>query len=272
LDQKLPNGENANLGKHVLKFVSILSLLFFLIPSSGSTTEIPKLQGYVNDYGNMISPAVEADLTAKLKSFEASDSTQIVILTVPSLKGEPIEDYSIKVAEAWKIGQAGKDNGIIVTVSKEDRKMRIEVGRGLEGKLTDLTAGRIIDQVMKPRFREGNFDAGFSATVSALIDATRGEFKADRNRAGGERSGLQFHPSFIFIVWVLFIVLMITLRGRKSKRGNHRGGWTSGTLGGWPSGGGDSGGGWSSGGDSGGGGFGGGGGGGFGGGGASGGW
>ena len=256
-----------------MKIIFILIAFFLLIPSSGSPVEIPRLQGYVNDYGNMISPAVQADLTAKLKSFEASDSTQIVILTIPSLKGEPIEDYSIKVAEAWKVGQAGKDNGIIVTVSKEDRKMRIEVGRGLEGKLTDLTAGRIIDQVMRPRFKEGDYDAGFAATVSALIDATRGEFRAERKHGDGERSGLPFHPSFvIFIVWILFIVLMITLRSRKSMRGSRRGGWTTGFPGGWSTGGGDFGGGWSSGSGSGGGGFGGGGGGGFGGGGASGGW
>jgi uncharacterized protein len=260
------------LGSHVLKFTSILFLLLFCIPSSGSSLEVPKLRGYVNDYGDMISPGVEAELTAKLKSFEASDSTQVVILTVPSLKGEPIEDYSIRVAEAWKIGQARKDNGIIVTVSKEDRKMRIEVGRGLEGKLTDLTAGRIIDQVMKPRFREGNFDAGFSDAVSALIDATRGEFKAEQRRGGGPRSIFQSHPFYIFIAWMLFIFVVAILRSRKSARAHRGRGWTSGYGGGWSPGGGGSSGGWSSGGGSGGGGFGGGGGGGFGGGGASGGW
>jgi uncharacterized protein len=260
------------LGNHVLKFISILSLLLFCIPSSWSSAEIPRLQGYVNDYGDMISPAAEAELTAKLKSFEASDSTQVVILTVPSLKGEPIEDYSIRVAEAWKIGQARKDNGVIITVSREDRRMRIEVGRGLEGKLTDLAAGRIIDQVMKPRFREGNFDAGFKAAVSALIDATRGEFKADQRRPGKGRSRFQIHPLYFFIAWMLFIALVAVLRGRKSARAHRGRGWTSGYGGGWFPGGGGSGGGWSSGGDSGGGDFGGGGGGDFGGGGASGDW
>jgi uncharacterized protein len=255
-----------------LKTILIVTLLVLAVPSWGISAEIPRLQGYVNDYGDMISPAVEAELTAKLKAFEASDSTQVVILTVPSLKGEPIENYSIRVAEAWKIGQAGKDNGIIVTVSREDRKMRIEVGRGLEGKLTDLTAGRIIDQVMKPRFREGNFDAGFSAAVSALIDATRGEFKADQRRAAEPRSRFPFRPFSVFIVWMIFIFLVAALRNRKSARAHRSRGWSSGHGGGWFPGGGGLGGGWSSGGSSGGGGFGGGGGGGFGGGGASGGW
>jgi uncharacterized protein len=252
-------------GKRVLNFISILSLLLFIVPSWGSSVEIPRLQGYVNDYGDMISPAVEAELTAKLKSFEASDSTQLVILTVPSLKGEPIEDYSIRVAEAWKIGHAGKDNGVLFTVSKEDRKMRVEVGRGLEGKLTDLTAGRIIDLVVKPKFKEGNFDAGFTAGISALIDATRGEFKADQRRPGKGRSRFHIHPFYFFIAWMLFITLVAVLRGRKSARAHRGRGWTSGYGGGWFPGGGGSGGGWSSGGDSGGGGD-------FGGGGASGDW
>ena len=101
---------------------------------------------------------------------------------IPSLEGEVIEEYGIKVAEAWKIGWKGKDNGVIFLVAKQDRKMRIEVGRGLEGKLTDLTAGRIVDLVVKPRFKRGDFDGGVVSGVHAVIDATRGEFKADEQR------------------------------------------------------------------------------------------
>jgi uncharacterized protein len=253
-----------------LKTILLVTVLLLILPTWGSAAEIPKLQGYVNDYGNMISPSVETELTAKLRSFEASDSTQIVILTVPSLNGEPIEDFSIRVAEAWKIGQAGKDNGVLLTVSREDRKMRIEVGRGLEGKLTDLAAGRIIDLVMRPKFKDGNYDAGFIAGISALIDATRGEFQAEKGPAGRPRSAFRFRPLYIFIAWMLFIFVVALVRSRKSARARHGRGWTSGFGSGWFWGGG-SGGGWSSGGGSGGGGFGGGGGS-FGGGGASGGW
>ncbi len=157
----------------------VLSVLF---PIPSYALDVPKLQGYVNDYAGMISPQKKAELEGELASFERTDSTQIIILTVPSLEGDAIEDFGIKVAEAWRIGQKGKDNGVIFIVAREDKKMRIEVGRGLEGRLTDLMAGRVIDLVVKPRFKRGDFDGGFVAGVSSLVDATRGEFKAERNQ------------------------------------------------------------------------------------------
>jgi uncharacterized protein len=163
-------------------FIVIVSLVprpSALVHSAYAAAEIPALKGYINDYANMMSPSIRSKLTNELRDFERTDSTQIVILTISSLAGQPIEDFSIKVAEAWKIGQKGKDSGIILIVASQERKMRLEVGRGLEGKLTDLTAGRIIDLVIKPRFKRGDFNGGFVAGVAAVIDATKGEFKAD---------------------------------------------------------------------------------------------
>ena len=135
-------------------------LLFLVLYSCFSfppvyALDVPKLQGYVNDYADMISPQVRDQLNNELHAFEQSDSTQIVILTIPSLEGEALEDFSIKVAEAWKIGQKNKDNGAILLVAKQERKIRVEVGRGLEGRLTDLMSGRIIDLVIQPRFKSG---------------------------------------------------------------------------------------------------------------------
>lgn len=115
--------------------------------------EVPALKGRVNDYAGMMSPGVRAQLEKELQDFEGSESTQIVVLTIDSLEGESLEEFSIKVAETWKIGQKGKDNGAILLVAKKDRKTRIEVGRGLEGKLTDLTAGRIVQLVINPQFK-----------------------------------------------------------------------------------------------------------------------
>ena len=186
-----------------------VALLIFLILCQSLFSyalEVPKLQGSINDYAGMISPATESRLAEELKAFEESDSTQIVILTVPSLEGENIESFGIKVAEAWKIGQKNKDNGLILIVAKEDRKIRIEVGKGLEGRLTDLLAGRIIDLSIKPRFKRGDFEGGFTAGVSSLIDAARGEFKAEDHPGAKKEKGL---PSFFTLFIVLGIALLV---------------------------------------------------------------
>ncbi|HVP78575.1 MAG TPA: TPM domain-containing protein [Thermodesulfobacteriota bacterium] len=185
------------------KYFSLTILLFLCLPFAAYSLEVPKLQGYINDYAEMISPAAKSKLEETLRAFEQSDSTQIVILTVPSLEGENIEDFGIKVGEAWKIGQKGKDNGAILIVSKQERKIRIEVGYGLEGRLTDLTAGRIIDLVIKPKFKQEDFDGGFIAGVSSLIDATRGEFRVERRP---QRSISPFLSIFLFLA--IFTLIM----------------------------------------------------------------
>lgn len=188
---------------HLALLVSLLSLISIPVYA----LDVPPLKGYINDYANMISPSSRTKLSKELKAFEQSDSTQIVILTIPSLEGELIEDFSIKVAEAWKIGQKGKDNGIILVVAKQERKIRIEVGRGLEGKLTDLTAGRIIDFVVKPKFKRGDFDGGFVAAVHSLIDATRGEFKADQAPPASRKQGHMPLPTVLIFVGIALVVM-----------------------------------------------------------------
>ncbi|MEW6416822.1 MAG: TPM domain-containing protein [Nitrospirota bacterium] len=196
--------------KNYFKFISCIlylaSCIFLLFPSAHAL-DVPKLQGYVNDYANMISPSAETELENKLKAFEQTDSTQVVILTIPSLEGEVLEEFSIKVAEAWKIGQKVKDNGVIFLVAKQERKIRIEVGRGLEGRLTDLMAGRIIDLVIKPQFKRGDFDGGFISGAHALIDATRGEFKADGNNLSQKHNN---SSRFItFLIFGSFVMLVL---------------------------------------------------------------
>jgi uncharacterized protein len=196
---------------------SLFLLIFVLLclPFAADGLDVPSLQGYVNDYAGMISPSVKSKIEEELRAFERSDSTQIVILIIPSLEGEGIEEFSIKVAEAWKVGQQRKDNGVLLIVSKQERKIRIEVGRGLEGKLTDLMAGRIIDQVIKPRFKQGDFDGGFITGVSALIDATRGEFKAEQRPVQRRQKGLPPFLSFLlfFGIFVLFLGIYSRILG-----------------------------------------------------------
>jgi len=144
-------------------------LLYLVFSSSALALDVPPLRGHVNDYAGLLSPGAAQELESRLADFERSDSTQIVVLTIPSLEGEDLAGFSIKVAEAWKVGQRGLDNGAILLIAKQERKVRIEVGRGLEGKLTDLVSGRIIRGELAPRFKAGDIDGGVLAGVSAIM-------------------------------------------------------------------------------------------------------
>ncbi|TAL28270.1 MAG: TPM domain-containing protein [Nitrospirae bacterium] len=188
-------------------YPACILFFIFLLTFSAYALDVPKLQGYVNDYANMISPSAKTALENELKQFEQTDSTQLVVLTIPSLEGEAIEEFGIKVGESWKIGQKGKDNGIIFLVAKQDKKIKIEVGRGLEGRLTDLAAGRIVDLAVKPRFKRDDFDGGFLAGAATLIDATRGEFKADGNHR--PRKHEKSSRFFTFLIFGVFIMLFL---------------------------------------------------------------
>ncbi|NJD55944.1 MAG: hypothetical protein FIA94_06010, partial [Nitrospirae bacterium] len=188
----------------------IILLLCFFLQGNSCALDVPGLTGHVNDHAGMISPQTKAVLENELRAFEQSDSTQIVILTIPSLQGEALEEYSMKVADAWKIGQKGKDNGIIFLAAQQERKTRIEVGRGLEGKLTDLMAGRILDLVVKPRFKRGDFDGGFVSGVHALIDAVRGEFTPNTGEEKAHSRNRDMSSRFItFLIFGGIALLML---------------------------------------------------------------
>lgn len=156
-----------------------LSLCLLLLATANlHGLEVPALEGRVNDYAGILSPSTIEQLEGSLKSFEQDQSTQIVVVTIPSLENDSLEEFSIRLAEQWQIGQKGLDNGAILLVAKNERRIRIEVGYGLEGSLTDLTSGRIIRNVIVPYFKKGDFDQGVMSGVSAMMDAVRGEFSA----------------------------------------------------------------------------------------------
>ncbi len=182
----------------------VLLLLLVLASTQAAALEVPPLKGRVNDYADMLSPATVKQLSDQLAALERTDSTQIVVLTINSLQGDPIEDFSIRVAEKWGIGQKGKDNGAILLISQKDRKMRIEVGYGLEGKLTDLMSGQIIRNVITPEFKAGRFDQGVIEGVNAMIGAVRGEYTATRQprRNPGNASQGMFFALIVFAVLV----------------------------------------------------------------------
>jgi uncharacterized protein len=169
---------------------------------------VPALKGRINDYAGLLSSATAQQLDAGLAQLESTDSTQIVVLTIPSLEGDSLEDFSIRVVEQWQIGQKGKDNGALLLVSKNDRKIRIEVGYGLEGKLTDLVSGRIIRNIIVPQFKMGRYDQGIIDGVSAMAGVVRGEFTAPATtRRSGSRRGAS--PGLVGVLALLFFVNML---------------------------------------------------------------
>ncbi len=171
--------------------------------------DIPPLKGRVNDYAGMLSSYAEGQLDGLLRDLEKTDSTQLVVLTIPSLEGEDLEGFSIRLAEQWKIGQKGLDNGAILLIAKRERKVRIEVGYGLEGSLTDLMAGRIIRNVIVPQFKAGNFDRGVLDGIQAMSGVVRGEYKAPQkvpSRQGGKGGS---HPGIFGLFAFVFLISML---------------------------------------------------------------
>jgi uncharacterized protein len=161
-------------------------LAFLLAPtiffSVALALDVPPLQGRINDYAGLIPADRARALEERLARFEAETGHQIVVLTIPSLKGDSLEDFSIRVAEAWKIGKKGFDNGAILLIARDDRKLRIEVGYGLEGVMPDAIASRIIREEITPRFRSGDFAGGIEAGVDAILKVTQGEPLPERAR------------------------------------------------------------------------------------------
>ncbi|MGB3212175.1 MAG: TPM domain-containing protein [Desulforhopalus sp.] len=169
-----------------------------------SAREVPPLTARVNDYAAMLSPATRQQLESVLAALEKDESTQLVVLTINSLDGENLEEYSLKVVEKWQLGQKGIDNGALLLIAKNDRKLRIEVGYGLEGVLTDLTSGRIIRDIITPKFRNGNFDQGVIDGVSAMIAAVRGEFSGKNIIHSGKSSDNDLAGFVVFLFFILF--------------------------------------------------------------------
>jgi uncharacterized protein len=231
---------------------------------------VPALQGRVNDLARVLPPESRQRLELRLAAYEQKTGHQLVVLTVPSLAGDPVEDFTLRVVEAWKLGRKDRDDGVLLLVAVQDRKIRIEVGYGLEGELPDVLAGRIIHDIMTPAFRRGDLTQGITAAVEAIMAATGGEGELrlpEPSSTARQRQGSGLAPYLL-----LGLVVLLFLgggRGRGGGLGSFAAGMALGSLGRGGRRGGFGGGGFGGGG--GGGGFGGGGGG-FGGGGASGSW
>ena len=193
-----------------LMLLIILKLL--VVAPDAMALEVPALTGRVNDYAAMISPAAEMEIERKLEGLEAGESTQLAVLTIETLDGEPLEDFSIRVVDAWKLGRDEYDNGVLLLVAKKERKVRIEVGYGLEGALTDLLAGRIVDNEIVPFFKKGRFDEGFIRGVDAVIASVNGEYTAPEEAVEGEAEG-SLLPVLIILILILYFYSQIPRGG-----------------------------------------------------------
>ncbi len=157
----------------------LLAFCWVLLLASGSLhaelVPVPALQHRITDLTKTLTPEQQSQLEAKLAAFEQQKGSQIAVLIIPSTKPEEIEQYSIRVVDAWKLGREKPDDGVLLLVAKDDRKMRIEVGYGLEGAIPDLIAKRIITEIMVPSFRQGDYYGGINNALEQVIKLISGE-------------------------------------------------------------------------------------------------
>ncbi|HET6466240.1 MAG TPA: TPM domain-containing protein [Nitrospiria bacterium] len=184
----------------------LLVTLFVVGVSAPVRAAVPQPAGYVTDEAGLLTPQQIALLERALSDYEQRTSNQIVVLTVKSLEGQDIESYSIAVADAWKAGQKHKDNGAILIVAPNERRVRIEVGYGLEGVLTDAQSAQIIRNILVPRFQAGDYYAGINGAVTAMEAVIGGEFTAERKAPESIES---FFPILIMLLFFAGLIGLI---------------------------------------------------------------
>ncbi|MDH3655762.1 MAG: TPM domain-containing protein [Myxococcales bacterium] len=182
----------------------LAALLVWSVSVAAFALSVPELSGRVNDYANLVNPATEARIDALLAQLEQDKGAQVAVLTIDSLEGEQLEDYSLRVAETWKLGRADEDDGALLLIAKNDRKMRLEVGYGLEPVLSDVLSRRILDQVLRPSFRAGDFDGGIERAVQTIDGLIRGTSTLPPPTVSEVQADLP--PKIFGLLWLMFLV------------------------------------------------------------------
>ncbi len=223
--------------------LAALWALFTGLPAAAEPT-FPKLTGRVTDAAGVLPAETTAALEAKLKALEDTTGTQLVVATVPDLQGYEIDEYGYQLGRAWGIGQKGTNNGAIMLIAPAQRKLRIEVGYGLEGVLTDAVSSRIIRQAILPRFKSGDMAGGIAAGADQLIALLQlppdqqAAFAAQAKAASSDEGD---SPGWGALVWLIIIIVWIIIATRRSSRGRRSGPvivWGPGIGGNWSGGGG----------------------------------
>lgn len=202
-------------------FLTTLLFLFF-IPCLIFGQDLPSEPvGHVNDFADMLTSSERQQLEQKLRNYRDTTTTVIAIATLESLNGISIEETATTLFNDWKMWQGNKDNGVLILVAKQERKMRIEVGYGLEGAIPDVMAGRIIREIMSPNFKRGDYFGGFDRATSALIQLASGEYKGQlaEKRSSGDSNTADF---IIFVLFILFVIYSSSRRGGGKRNGKRR--------------------------------------------------
>ena len=199
-----------------MKNLYILLFALVLIIQHSKAQNIPSKPQpakFVNDFANIMTPADARKLEDKLKAYNDSTSTQIVIVTINSLEGSTIESYSVKLAQSWGIGQKGVDNGLLILMSKNDRGVRIEEGYGMEAIITDLRAKNIIDENLIPNFKNGNFYKAFDEATDRIIQLLSGTFdEGDRNQSKSSQEDNTFYLILRLMIGAVLVLSCVFSR------------------------------------------------------------
>ena len=213
----------------VKRFLTGSALAVLMLFSPLFAASVPAMKGRVNDYAKIIRESDEREIEEYLAGIEQSTGIQIAVLTMPSLDGDDIASFGIKVADKWQLGDKEKDNGALLLVAYAEHDIRIEVGDGLEGSLTDAKCGLILRNVVVPEFKNGNYSAGIRKGVMNIGGIVSGDESAvSRSVREGESSSTSSDvvPAFICVIWLLLFISAIsagTRRGRRRGRYYHNG-------------------------------------------------
>ncbi|NNE36495.1 MAG: TPM domain-containing protein [Rhodothermales bacterium] len=192
--------------------------------SAQDTAVVTPSGQWVTDHAGLLSGPDEDRLTKKLRDYARTTSTQIVVVTVSNLGGAPIADYAVELGRVWKVGQAEHDNGAVILVAKNERKVFIATGYGLEGAIPDAVAGRIVRQIVTPSFKQGRFYEGISGAVDAMMAAASGEYRANEivdetgGYVGGSRN--EARVTLILVILVCIMIAIVIIRVRQQRRRN----------------------------------------------------
>jgi uncharacterized protein len=208
------------------KINKIILLLLFSV--NCYALNVPTLSGRVVDNAQMLDSNTKQQIESILINHENKTTDQVALLTIPSLEGDSLEDFSIRVVNEWKLGKKGKDNGVLLLISRDDRDIRIEVGYGLEGVLTDAQSNRIIRNVIAPRFKNGNFNEGLLFGIQAIVSVVSNEEISQNIEIKNPKNVRANRKGELTLGKLIFFIILFIIFGRRRRRRGILGGWYGG--------------------------------------------